>query len=34
MTGSDDYKEPLDRIHTAGNHLLELINDVLDAVKN
>jgi signal transduction histidine kinase/CheY-like chemotaxis protein len=31
--GLEDYKEPLNRIHTAGNHLLELINDVLDVSK-
>lgn len=29
----DEYQEPLERIHTAGNHLLSLINDVLDVSK-
>ena len=31
--GLEDYKEPLERIHSAGNHLLNLINDVLDVSK-
>ena len=31
--GMDEYQEPLERIHTAGKHLLALINDVLDVSK-
>src|SRR5690606_31227314 len=28
--GQDDFLEPLDRIHRAGNHLLHLINEILE----
>ena len=31
--GMDEYQEPLERIYTAGKHLLALINDVLDVSK-
>ena len=32
-TGEDDFVEPLQRIHRAGNHLLQLINGILDLSK-
>ena len=31
--GEDDLVEPLERIHRAGNHLLKLINEILDLAK-
>jgi PAS domain S-box-containing protein len=31
--GQDDFIEPLQRIHHAGNHLLHLINEILDLSK-
>ncbi|HZA66667.1 MAG TPA: response regulator [Geminicoccaceae bacterium] len=31
--GAEDQVEPLDRIHRAGNHLLHLINEILDLSK-
>jgi PAS domain S-box-containing protein len=31
--GESDFAEPLERIHRAGNHLLNLINEILDLSK-